>query len=199
MGLTYDPFNCLLYRHRGHAYVNIGLAKQAAADFEMGLRIDPKNWDCWYHLGLSYHLMGNFERALKAYETCYALSPNDEFRICTTDWMCMTLMKMGRIEEMKAAAARIRPDMEAGESEPYFHRVLAYNGCHTVEEALKIAEAREDHMFATGAYGLAVYADKVLGDKAFTKSILDKIALRDEMWSGFAERAAAVDLANWED
>ena len=47
IGLTYDPFMSLLYRHRGHAYVNLGQYQEAAADFEMGLRIDPKNWDCW--------------------------------------------------------------------------------------------------------------------------------------------------------
>lgn len=51
--------------------------------------------------------MGSYERALKAYETCYALSPTDEYRICTTDWYCMTLMKMGRIDDMRKAAARI--------------------------------------------------------------------------------------------
>ena len=114
IGLTYDPFMSLLYRHRGHAYVNLGQYQEAAADFEMGLRIDPKNWDCWYHLGLSYHLMGSYERALKAYETCYALSPTDEYRICTTDWYCMTLMKMGRIDDMRKAASRIHADMEPG-------------------------------------------------------------------------------------
>ena len=117
IGLTYNPFMSLLYRHRGHAYVNLGQYQEAAADFEMGLRIDPKNWDCWYHLGLSYHLMGSYERALKAYETCYALSPTDEYRICTTDWYCMTLMKMGRIDDMRKAAARIHADMEPGMSE----------------------------------------------------------------------------------
>lgn len=45
IGLTYDPFMSLLYRHRGHAYVNLGQYQEAAADFEMGLRIDPKNWN----------------------------------------------------------------------------------------------------------------------------------------------------------
>lgn len=102
----------------------------------MGLRIDPKNWDCWYHLGLSYHLMGSYERALKAYETCYALSPTDEYRICTTDWYCMTLMKMGRIDDMRKAASRIHADMEPGMSEGYFDRVLVYNGTRNIDEVL---------------------------------------------------------------
>ena len=199
IGLTYDPFMSLLYRHRGHAYVNLGQYQEAAADFEMGLRIDPKNWDCWYHLGLSYHLMGSYERALKAYETCYALSPTDEYRICTTDWYCMTLMKMGRIDDMRKAAARIHADMEPGMSEGYFDRVLVYNGTRNIDEVLAEAAAKDDHMYATGAYGLAVYEEYVLGNREKAKEILTRIAGRDETWGGFAEHAAADQLKHWDD
>lgn len=199
IGLTYDPFMSLLYRHRGHAYVNLGQYQEAAADFEMGLRIDPKNWDCWYHLGLSYHLMGSYERALKAYETCYALSPTDEYRICTTDWYCMTLMKMGRIDDMRKAASRIHADMEPGMSEGYFDRVLVYNGTRNIDEVLAEAAAKDDHMYATGAYGLAVYEEYVLGNREKAKEILTRIAGRDETWGGFAEHAAADQLKYWDD
>lgn len=199
IGLSYDPFRCLLYRHRGHAYVNIGLYHQAAADFETGLRIDPKNWDCWYHLGLSYHLMGSYERALKAYESCYALAPSDEFRICTADWMCMTLMKMGRLDEMREVAARIHPDMVPGGSAGYFERVLVYNGTRTADEVLALAETKDDHMFATYSYGLAVYYEFVTGEKDKAKRILERIAQRDETWGGFAEHAAADRLKVWKD
>ncbi len=197
MGLSYDPFRSLLYRHRGHAYVNIGLYQQAAADFETGLRIDPKNWDCWYHLGLAYHLMGCYERALKAYESCYALAPSDEFRICTADWMCMTLMKLGRMDEMREVASRIHKDMVPGGSEGYFERVLVYNGTRDADEVLAEAEAKDDHMFATGAYGLAVYFEYVTGEKEKAYKILKKIADRDATWGGFAEHAAADRLKVW--
>ena len=199
VGISYDPFRCLLYRHRGHAYVNLGLYHQAAADFEMGLRLNPENWDCWYHLGLSYHLMGEYERALKAYETCYELAPSDEFCICTADWMCMTLMKLGRLDEMKSVADRIRPDMVPGDSEGYFERVLVYNGTRTADEVLAEAEAKDDHMFATGAYGLAVYFEHVTGEKEKARKILERIAQRDETWGGFAEHGAAERLKTWRD
>lgn len=197
MGISYDPFRCLLYRHRGHAYVNLGLYCQAAADFETGLRLNPENWDCWYHLGLSYHLMGEYERALKAYDTCYELAPSDEFRICTADWMCMTLMKLGRLDEMKSVADRIRRDMVPGGSEGYFERVLVYNGTRDADEVLAEAEAKDDHMFATGAYGLAVYFECVTGEKEKAGKILKRIAQRDDTWGGFAEHAAAERLKTW--
>ncbi len=196
-GLTYQPFHCLLYRHRGHAYVNIGLYRQAAADFEIGLRIDPMNWDCWYHLGLSYHLMGEYERALKAYYRAYDVSVSDKYRICATDWLCLTLMKMGRLDEMRAAAARITPDMipTSASTEAYFTRVLVYNGNNSADKVLSEAEARDDHMFATYTYGLAVWFEYVTGEKEKAERILKRIAARDETWYGFAEHAAADKLS----
>ena len=46
MGITYNPFYPLLYRHRAHAYSNIGEFAVSAATFEIALRLDPSNWDC---------------------------------------------------------------------------------------------------------------------------------------------------------
>ena len=42
MGLSFDPFHALLYRHRGHAYINIRRYQEGAADLELSARINPK-------------------------------------------------------------------------------------------------------------------------------------------------------------
>jgi tetratricopeptide (TPR) repeat protein len=196
-GLTYDPFYSLLYRHRGHAYVNIRRYREAAADFEMALRLDPSNWDSWYHLGLSYHLLGEFERALPVYENCLAISQNNaDLLIAATDWYCMTLMKLGRLDEMKAAASRVTPDMSlTKEGDGYFQRVLVYNGSRMLEDVYQEGLAKDDHMFCTTVYGLAVYAEYALGDKTRANAILGEIVNnKSTLWAGFAEHAAYEDL-----
>ena len=198
-GLVYAPFDSLMRFWRGRKLIGREEYTQSASDLKLAALENPEDWDCWYHLGLSYHLMGSYERALKAYETCYALSPTDEYRICTTDWYCMTLMKMGRIDDMRKAAARIHADMEPGMSEGYFDRVLVYNGTRNIDEVLAEAAAKDDHMYATGAYGLAVYEEYVLGNREKAKEILTRIAGRDETWGGFAEHAAADQLKHWDD
>lgn len=76
----------MLYRHRGHAYLNLGRPEEAAADFVRGIASDPYNWDCWYHLGLAYYLMGWFVQAEETYKRCLELSRDDESIICTSDW-----------------------------------------------------------------------------------------------------------------
>ena len=72
------------------------------ADFVVASRLIPENWDVWYHLGLSYYLMGEYEKAEKAYDRCYKLSdPKDNLaNFCAvTDWRWRTLMRLGRKDE----------------------------------------------------------------------------------------------------
>ena len=102
-------------------------------------------------------------------------------------------------ENDKIKAARIHADMEPGMSEGYFDRVLVYNGTRNIDEVLAEAAAKDDHMYATGAYGLAVYEEYVLGNREKAKEILTRIAGRDETWGGFAEHAAADQLKHWDD
>ena len=193
-GLTYNPQYSLLYRYRGHAYVNIGQYQEAAADFELALRLDPENWDCWYHLGLAYYLMGQYQRACKAYRECLARSTTDESKICTADWLCLTLMQLGELDEMRQTAMIITPEMVLGISREYHQRVLVYNGTNTPDEVLPRIEALPDHVFATASYGIAVYLDKVLGQHERATQLLRSIAERTKSWAGFAEQACRVAL-----
>ena len=61
-----DPFKGILYRHRGHRHISCWEFEEAAADFVMASRLIPDNWDVWYHLGLSYFLLGRYEDAAVA-------------------------------------------------------------------------------------------------------------------------------------
>ncbi len=198
MGLTYDPFKMLLYRHRGHAYVNISRYAEAAADFEMGLRIDPTNWDCWYHLGLAYHLMKDFKRAKKAYEECRKVSYDGDSIIAVTDWYTLTCMRLNEPEEAKKMLDLVDESIVTTDySGGYKDRVMAYKGLTTPEHVLEIAATKDDHMFATYAYGIAVYYESK-GELDKAMEIYNKILSRDELWAGFAEHAAYERLNHWD-
>ena len=97
--------------------------------------------------------------------------------------------------KMKEAAAAIHEGMEVGAGVGYYDRCLAYNGTITLEQAISIAESRDDHMYATGAYGLAVYYECVLHQPEKTlKRWLQNILSKDTTWAGFAEHAAYEDI-----
>lgn len=196
MGTTYNPFYPLLYRHRAHAYINIQQYPEAAATFEIALRLDPTNWDCWYHQGLSYYLMGDYVRAEKSLKGCFRL----EDEMAARDWLWLTLMHLGKTEE----AARVVADVRTGEDDKhhkgYYNRVLVYAGKKSPEEVMAIAETLDDHMYATYGYGVAYwYMTQGQKDKAY--AILRRIAENKDSksWSGFAEQAARRDYAAWED
>ena len=67
----------------------------------------------------------------------------------------------------------------------------------TPEEAMKVAESGTEHLYATASYGIArYYLSK--GEKEKAYAIIKKIC-EGETTGGFAEHAARVDFANWQD
>ncbi len=199
IGLTYDPFNCLLYRHRGHAYVNIGRYEEAAADFLMGTRLNPNNWDCWYHLGLSYHLLGDFKRAKQAYEACWQISYDGDSKIACADWHYMTCLKLGLKQEAFKYVNQIDKDIEFDDdfSGAYYRRVMSYKKVLDPEKVLEDALKKDDHVFATSTYGLAVTYE-ANGDLDKAMEIYHLIEEKDKLWPGFAEHATHQRLHVWE-
>ena len=84
-------------------------------------------------------------------------------------------------------------------SQTYYLYQYYFGYTMTADEVLALAETKDDHMFATYSYGLAVYYEYVTGDKDKAKRILERIAQRDATWGGFAEHAAADRLKVWKD
>ncbi len=202
MALTYDPFNPLLYRYRGHYCINIGRYAEGAADLELSLRLDPGNWDTWYHSGLAYYLLKDYERARKAYEGCLERTkPEDhEHLAAVLDWYWLTLMHLGEDELAAKALEVIDPSWEdVSENFQYFNRLLVYKGVLSADEVVKDAETRGNLDYATETYGIS-YWYELKGEKEKAKKILDEIERRSfDSWNCFAVRAAEVRLADWKD
>lgn len=196
MGLTYHPRNALSLRFRGHRYLSTRRFAQGAADLEESARIDPSNWDTWYHLGLAYYLLGDYARAEKHYETCLSLteSTNDPTLLpAIIDWLWMTKNRLGKTEEATKLLEAVDPAFDAGENQFYQNRVLVYAGYTAPETLLKNKDGSElDALgIATQCYGLSnYYAYKADMEKSneVLQMILDK-----GYWAGFGYLAAETD------
>lgn len=202
LGLTYNPFHPLLYRHKGHTYINIGEYAMSAAIFELALRIDPSDWDCWYHQAVAYYLNKNYELAIKsmtkALEIAEEANDFDDIVSCK-DWMWLSYTHLGKMEEAAAIVADVELGGNTTYSTSYYHRVLCYNKTYTPEEVVAIAEKLDDHMYATYTYGISwFYMVDGEKDKAYAilKNIVDKTP---SAWGGFAEHAGRRDFYEWED
>ncbi len=199
MGLSYNPFHALSLRHRGHRLLSTYRFEEAAFDFELSSRIDPSNWDTWYHLGLSYYLIGDFERANNAYTRCLEITRQDqEELVAIVDWKWLTLMRLGREQEARQVLDLVTDKTEAGENHVYKNRVLMYKGAFKPDDILDY-EGKEfaDLELATQGYGVAMY-HYFNGDRKKTFELFDLILKNDTYWSAFGYLAAFQDIKRLE-
>ncbi len=195
MGLERDPFRALLYRHRGHRFISVRRFAAAAADLELSSRLDPSNWDTWYHLGLARYLMGDFARAEAAYRACLERTGDDGALVAVSDWLWMTLMRQGERQEAAALLEAIDPDMEVGENTAYHQRLLLYKGMREADDLLDLDEA-DELQTATVGYGIGNW-HLVMGRTEQARAIFQRV-VAGSYWPAFGFIAAEADLARWE-
>lgn len=213
-GVARWPDNAKLYRHRGHRYITVREFARAQADLEKAAalvagqpdEIEPDGqpnrlnqprttlaFNIWYHLGLAHYLQGDYEQALVAYDALLAsgAADNDDARVAVTDWMWMSLMRLGRREEATRLLDAISPDMTLLENDSYLRRLLMYKGMAAPEALLDPARADATDL-ATQGYGVANY-HLVHGRTEQARAVLEKI-LAGAGWSAFGYIAAEADL-----
>lgn len=212
-GIERYPDNPRFYRHRGHRYISTRQLAKAQADFEKAAslikgqpdEIEPDgapnpsgkprstlHFNIWYHLGLSYYLQGNYQKAYDAYVECMNVSNNDDSVAATSDWMWMTLMRLNRKADAAKVLERITPKMDILENGSYHRRLLMYKGLEKPDALLDTATA-DTTTIATQGYGVGNYFF-VMGDTARAKEVFEKVTSGGG-WNAFGYIAAEADLA----
>jgi tetratricopeptide (TPR) repeat protein len=211
-GIELYPDNPKFYRHRGHRYISIRQFAKAQADFEKAVQlikgkpdeIEPDGapnpagkprstlqFNIWYHLALSHYLQGNYQRAYDAWVECMKVSNNDDSIVANSDWMWMSLMRLGRKADAAKLLERIQPKMDILENTAYHRRLLMYKGLEK-PEALLNTETADATQIATQGYGVANYYF-VTGDTARAREVFQKI-VSGAGWNAFGFIAAEADL-----
>ena len=211
-GIAKHPNEARLYRHRGHRYITIRKFDLAVADLTKASQLiagkpdeiepdgapNPKGIprstlqsNIWYHLGLAHYLNGQFDRALEAYRSGMRVSRvNDDMLVATSDWLYMTLRRLKRDDEARAALEPIKAQMDVIENMAYHARLLMYKGQRTPESVLNLNTA-DDVQIATQGYGVGNWF-LVNGDRAKAKEIFDRV-LAGRAWTAFGFIAAEAD------
>ena len=211
-GIAKHPDEPRLYRHRGHRYITIRKFDLAVADLTKAAQLiagkpdeiepdgapNPKGIprstlqsNIWYHLGLAHYLKGQFDRALEAYRSGMRVSRvNDDMLVATSDWLYMTLRRLKRDDEARAALEPITAQMDVIENMAYHARLLMYKGQRTPESVLNLNTA-DDVQIATQGYGVGNWY-LVNGYRAKAKEIFDRV-LAGRAWTAFGFIAAEAD------
>ncbi len=200
--IVINPFYWEFYRHRAHRFLSCGLFADGAADFTIASRLNPEDWNVWYHLGLSYFLLGMYEKAHWAYTRCAALNKTNDDLAAVTDWDYMTLTRLGRKEEAAKLLEAVTPDMDMDDSVSgaYYNRLLLYKGVLTPDQLFHDVDpaAGADLEVVTQGFGLANYYLNN-GNEEKYRELLDRVietATNSRWYSAFACLAARVDKAN---
>jgi tetratricopeptide (TPR) repeat protein len=212
-GIAKHPADARMYRHRGHRYITTRQLGRAIHDLETAARLTEDRPDevepdgqpnphgvpvstlktnVWYHLALAHYLRHDFELALPAWRTALDLSRNDDMVVASSDWLYMTLRRMGRDAEADVVLQRIHPDMRILENHAYHRRLLMYKGL-LAADSLMPADTDDAVQLATYGYGLANWY-LYTGDRHAAETLFRRI-VQGENWAAFGYIAAEAELA----
>ncbi len=216
-GLESHPDSAKLLRHRGHRFITLRRFDDAIADLarasELARDIDDEiepdgipnrenrplstlKFNIWYHLGLAHYLRGDFEQALAAYRECLEHSNNPDLLVATTDWLYMTLRRLGRDNEAKHALESISPDLVVIENDSYLKRLRLYRGETTADEVLAVAGGEDpDLAIATQGYGVGNWF-LYNGERERAREVFEQVTAGSS-WAAFGFIAAEAELARW--
>jgi tetratricopeptide (TPR) repeat protein len=212
-GITKHPGDARLYRHRGHRYITTRQLGRAIADLDAAARlvrgqpdeIEPDGQpnpqgiplstlqsNIWYHLALAHYLRHDFEAALPAWREALERAGNDDMVVAVTDWLYLTLRRLGRHAEAEEALSAITPGMQILENHAYHRRLLLYRGLLEPEDLMP-AETEDPVQLATYGYGLASWY-RFTGDRLSAETLFRRI-VSGPNWAAFGFIAAEAELA----
>lgn len=196
--IALDPFRGILYRHRGHRHLSCWEFPEAAADFEMAARLIPENWDVWYHLALSYYLLGEYDQAQASYRRCLELTDMADIEAfpAVIDWSWRTARRRGDEGYARELLDMLPPDFPIGTDEcGYALNCAVYQGRVAADEVLAMCAGKDPLNAATNTYAMANYLREMGEDERGVRELEHLLSdLDDEGWCTFGYLAAMVDL-----
>lgn len=189
-GIAKAPKNAMLYRHRGHRYITLRMFDKAVKDLELAAKLNSRDFDIWYHLGLAHYLKGDFKKAAGAYERCRAVAEKDDSLIAVSDWLYMTYRRLEKDYEAAQVLERITLNMKVEENKSYYDRLLMYKGIKKESEI--VHDKLTDLELATVGYGVGnwyLYNGDIIKARALFQKITD-----GKYWPAFGFIAAETEL-----
>jgi tetratricopeptide (TPR) repeat protein len=213
-GIEKFPMDARFYRHRGHRYITIRKIDLAINDFEKAAKlikgkpdeVEPDgqpnarniptgtlHFNIWYHLGLSYYLTGQNQRALNSYRECLKVSKNPDALVATSHWLYITLRRMNRAREAAKVLEPISEGMDIIENDGYYRLLMMYKGKASPEdlmaEALKQTESAGSNSILYGIGNWHLYNGR--RDEAIK---IFRPMVEGDQWTSFGYIAAEADL-----
>jgi tetratricopeptide (TPR) repeat protein len=212
-GIRKHPDDARMYRHRGHRFITTRQIARAVADLETAAQLmrdrsdevepdgQPNRYNIptstlksniWYHLALAHYLRHDFESAVRVWRRAVDAADNDDMLVAGTDWLYMTLRRLGQEAEAEAVLERITPDMRILENDAYHRRLLMYKGLIPPDSVMP-ADTQDPVQLATYGYGIANW--HLYNDDRYAAEVLLRRILEGPNWAAFGYIAAEAEVA----
>ncbi|WP_288369454.1 tetratricopeptide repeat protein [uncultured Algoriphagus sp.] len=157
-GIESFPKEPKLYRHRGHRYISIREFDKAIADLEkaseliqgtsneiepdgmpnaLNIPVSSLHGNIYYHLGLAYYLIGEYEKAYDAYLKCRESGSHYDNIVSSTHWLYMIQQRMGNPAKADSLLAPIHADSTVIENQSYADLCKLYKGWVPVDSLIQ--------------------------------------------------------------
>jgi tetratricopeptide (TPR) repeat protein len=213
-GLERFPDSYRLLRHKGHRHIsrrefdlavdalsrawalmpkNVTETEPDGIPNALGIPLSNTQFNVLYHLALAYYLQGDYAAAAGVWQECLDYSPNADLLVATTDWLWMSLMRLGLRDEATEMLVSITPELEVVENDAYLKRLRMYRGELTPDALLETDAEDRALALATQGYGVANWYF-VNGRSDRAEAMWEEIEATGS-WSAFGYIAAEVDRA----
>ncbi len=160
-GLQFAPDNAALLLERGHRELGLREFPAAQADLERAAKLNPKQLDNFYHLGLAYYFQRQFTRAAESFRKALNLARNSDSVIDCSNWLYVSLRRAGDGTAAAQVLRRITPEVQNTEPHLLFYLKLLhfYQGAASQQEILPPKPASPNDLeaelsFNTVSYGI---------------------------------------------
>ena len=210
-GIEKFPNEPKLYRHRGHRYISIREYEKAIADLEeaaeliqgteneiepdgmpnaLNIPVSSLHGNIYYHLGLAYYLVGDYEKAYQAYLKCRDSGSHYDNIVSSTHWLYMIQQRLGNPGKADSLLAPIHADSTVIENQSYADLCQLYKGWIPVDSLIQQGPGGNPSNDAV-RYGVANWY-LYNGDTAQAKSMMESL-LETSSFSSFGYLAAEQD------
>ncbi len=210
-GIKKYPEDARFLRHRGHRLISIRCLDDAIKDFESAAKlikdqpdtIEPDGLpnarntptstlqsNIWYHLGLAYYIKGDYNRALDAYRECLKVSKNPDMLVATTNWLFVTLKRLGKDKEAAKVLIPIKKNLDIIENDTYFQLIRMYKG--EIKSSELAGSDGDELTNATLLYGVGNW-ELINGRTDNARKYFERV-LKSNQWSSFGYIAAEAEM-----
>jgi tetratricopeptide (TPR) repeat protein len=202
-GVERFPQDPRFLRHRGQRLITLRRFDLAAADLAkassliQGRPDEPEEGaytlqgSLWYYLGIARFLQNDFTGAADAFRESLARAHQPDPQVASSQWLYMTLRRLGRGEDAARLLEPITNDMAVLENRPYHWLLLMEKG-QMPPEALLGFVGQDDLDPATLGYGVGAWY--LAAGKQDEAARMFRLVLSRGQWMALGDIAAEAEL-----